>query len=69
MACLGGALKEKSGSRPSSEFIACEMRTMSEEDRQCLYRHSYTHGRERLTSVFWSITFKTAAPQNVTDNT
>ena len=23
----------------------------------------------RLTSVFWSITFKTAAPQNVTNNT
>ena len=34
---------------------------------KCLYIHSYKHlitSSARLTSVFWSITFKTAAPHN-----
>lgn len=30
---FGKSTKRKSGSRPSSEFIACEMTTMSEDDR------------------------------------
>lgn len=35
---FGKSTKRKSNSRPSSEFIACEMTTMSEEDRINLMR-------------------------------
>ena len=35
---FGRSTKRKSGSRPSSEFIASEMTTMSEEDRIILMR-------------------------------
>ena len=35
---FGKSTKRKSGSRPSSEFIACEMTTMSEDDRINLMR-------------------------------
>lgn len=36
---FGKSSKRKSNSRPSSEFIACEMTTMSEEDRINLMRN------------------------------
>ena len=46
----------------------CEL--VSSKLSKCLDIHSYTHQLYlRLTSVFWSTTFKTTAPRNVTDNT
>ena len=48
----------------------CEL--VSGKLSKCLYIHSYKHlitSSALITIVFWSITFKTTAPRNVTDNT